>query len=318
MLKKAQTIFLLVFFIVLSVYVHSGPLRDWLHDRQNNSAQDDLKVNSQPVDNIDLPNATHVLRDLPYGKDKLQRLDVYLPDSIDKQAAVIFMVHGGAWRIGDKAMPRVVQNKITRWVPKGAVFISVNYRLLPDADPLEQAEDVALALAFAQSKAYSWGADPKKFILMGHSAGAHLVLLVATSPRLAINSGAKPWLGTIALDSAAFDVVQIMKRKHYSFYDEAFGVNPDFWRSTSPIYALNENKNKSIAPIMAVCSTQRRDKSCIQAHEFGKAAAKLNARVEVLEQDKSHGEINGDLGMSGAYTDAVERFIISLDSELNF
>lgn len=47
------------------------------------------------------------------------------------RAPVIFMVHGGARRTGDKAISRVVQEKVARWVPKGFVFISVNYRLYP-------------------------------------------------------------------------------------------------------------------------------------------------------------------------------------------
>ena len=59
------------------------------------------------------------LADVPYGADPLQRMDVYLPAAgsaassaavaSGTRAPVIFMVHGGAWRTGDKAMSRVVQ-----------------------------------------------------------------------------------------------------------------------------------------------------------------------------------------------------------------
>lgn len=73
---------------------------------------------------------------------------------------MIFMVHGGAWMIGDKGNKGVVDNKVKRWAPQGFVFISANYRLCPAADPLKQARDVARALAFAQSQAGSFGADP--------------------------------------------------------------------------------------------------------------------------------------------------------------
>src|SRR5262249_45272449 len=120
-----------------------------------------------------------------YGKDPAQRFDVYVPKEMKNSGApVIFMVHGGGWRRGDKRMPNVVANKVAHWVPRGVIVISTNYRMLPGADPYVQAEDVKLALWTAQEKAASWGGDRSKFIVMGHSAGAHLVALVATAQDL--------------------------------------------------------------------------------------------------------------------------------------
>jgi len=78
--------------------------------------------------------------------------------------------------------------------------------MLPEARPLEQAEDIKKALVFAQQKAPEWGGSADKFILMGHSAGAHLISLISVKS----SAGIKPWLGTIALDSAAYDVTKIM------------------------------------------------------------------------------------------------------------
>lgn len=56
----------------------------------------------------------------------------------------------------------------------GYALVSTNYRLSPAAHPLEQADDVARALALVQQQAPQWGADPRRLVLMGHSAGAHL------------------------------------------------------------------------------------------------------------------------------------------------
>jgi len=58
-----------------------------------------------------------LLNNIPYGNDAKNKMDVYLPHDI-KNAPVIFMVHGGAWRNGDKAYNSVVKNKVNRWVPK--------------------------------------------------------------------------------------------------------------------------------------------------------------------------------------------------------
>ena len=156
------------------------------------------------------------------------------------------MVHGGAWKVGDKRAASVVDNKVRRWVTRGFILVSVNYRMLPEANPLEQAQDVARALAYVQQHAADFHGDPARVVLMGHSAGAHLVSLISAHPDLAAKQGAKPWLGTVSLDSAAFDVVDIMQRfQHFKFYDEAFGqvTSARCWKSGSrPIMLLHATR----------------------------------------------------------------------------
>lgn len=278
----------------------AGPLRERLREHglapQAEAAADG---SSEP--------ALRLIDDVPYGEHAEQRMDIYLPRRA-VGAPVIFMVHGGAWRIGDKGAAAVVEHKVAHWVTQGLVFISVNYRLLPDTAPVEQAQDVARALATAQRQAASWGADPTKFILMGHSAGAHLLALLSASPAMALQLGARPWLGTVLLDSAALDVVKIMQSKHPRFYDRAFGSDPAYWRAASPLQALTGN----VSPLLAVCSTRRAD-SCAQARRFVAQANALNGQASVLQQDLSHKGINQQLGQPGDYTAAVDAFIGALD-----
>lgn len=261
-----------------------------------------------------VPAQARTLADVPYGKDGRQRMDIYLPDKPRAAALpVILMVHGGAWRTGSKAMGKVVRNKVAHWVDgRGLIFISVNYRLLPDANPLEQADDIARAIAAAQAAAPGWGGDPKRFMLMGHSAGAHLVALLNASPSRAAAFGAQPWLGTVALDSALMDVAPTMQRRHLRFYDDAFGSDPAFWHAASP----QQQWKAGAPPLLAVCSTQRQDRPCTGAEQLARHAAGLGGRVEVLGQDRSHAQINDELGLPGAYTDAVEAFMKSLDPAL--
>ena len=249
---------------------------------------------------------TRTWPDLPYGHDVRQRLDVYAPGEA-KSAPVIFMVHGGAWMVGDKAAGNVVKNKVEHWVPRGHVVVSVNYRMLPKASPIEQARDVAQALAFAQERAASWGGDRGRFILMGHSAGAHLVALIATSPTLTEGLGTVPVLGTVLLDSAALDLVQIMQGRHLRLYDRAFGKEPVTWMQASPYHLMS----RATAPILAVCSSERRD-ACPQAERFVAKAVSLGSQATVLPQALSHNEVNKKLGEDNAYTKAVDQFIDSL------
>ena len=285
----------------------SGPILDRIMERRAAQQQDGVIDPAQSPRQAMLPAGARVIRDEPYGTDRRQRMDIYLPRHAAR-APVIFMVHGGGWRIGDKGMPSVVDNKLNRWVSRGFIFISVNYRMLPDADPIEQAHDVARALAAAQGKAAMWGGDPAKFILMGHSAGAHLVALLAASPSSAYKFGARPWVGTISLDSGALDLVQTMRNRHPSLFDQAFGTDFSYWEKTSPSHMLTPQA----PPFLLVCSTHRRD-SCMQAHEFVGKATPVNVRASVLEQNLSHRDINHQLGVDGGYTDAVESFMAILD-----
>lgn len=251
------------------------------------------------------PNAVEKA-DVSYGPDPAHRMDVYLPKE-PKNAPVVFMVHGGAWMWGDKRHSRVVNNKAARWIEKGYVFISVNYRLSPATDPLGQVDDVAKALAMAQNEAPNWGADPKRFLVMGHSAGAHLVTMLAADPAFATARGVKPYLGTVALDSAAFDLVRIMERRHFRFYDRVFRDDPKYWKEASPLHRL---KGKP-APFLAVCSSDRPE-SCRQAEAFVEKVNQLGGRAQTVPIAMSHAEINYELGRPGPYTDKVEGFMQSL------
>ncbi|WP_206441531.1 alpha/beta hydrolase [Amphritea opalescens] len=253
--------------------------------------------------------------DIAYGQDTQQTFDVYYPADA-QQAPVIFMVHGGAWKMGDKASKAVYDNKVERWVTRGFVLISVNYRLLPHADPVSQARDVMRALRYAQRHAARWDADATKFILMGHSSGAHLVSLLATRPAFAMGGLVRkdnpktPWLGTIALDSAGYDVVSIMSQKGVRrFYQKAFGDKSAYLQQASPLFQLQE----SITPFLAVCSEKRKDAPCQQAQMFVQKAQSLGTRAELLKVDLSHRAINVELGKANRYTAAVEIFMASLD-----
>jgi arylformamidase len=253
------------------------------------------------------PDGVKVLRNVAYGPDKLQAMDVYLPPNA-KAAPIILMAHGGGWRRGGKANPGVYENKVARWVPRGFIFVSVNYPMVPESDPVEQVDHIARGLAAVQAAAPDWGGDPSRVILMGHSAGAHLVSLLNADPARAAKLGAKPWLGTVSLDSGALDVPAIMNRPHLGLYDTAFGEDPALWEAASPMHHLT----KDGPPWLGVCSSPRRI-SCSANETYADKAQSLGTRAAVLGQALNHGEINSELGKPGAYTDAVEAFMASLD-----
>lgn len=279
----------------------AGPLLDRLRERRMAAGQ------AQAPSAVS--NQSPRLANVSYGPDPAQVYDVYLPSGGARTpgAPVIFMVHGGAWAVGDKAMSRVVDAKVARWGARGFVLVSVNYRMLPDVPPDGQLHDVALALAHAQAQAGDWGGDPGQFVLMGHSAGAHLVALLASARPTRPGLGGPPVLGTVALDSAAMDVERVMTHPHLRLYDRPFGADPGYWRAMSPVHQLHPGA----APVLAVCSTRRED-ACAQAQAFVARALQLGVRAQWLGQDLSHGDINATLGQDNEYTHAVEAFMATL------
>src|SRR4051812_18901200 len=82
-------------------------------------------------------------KDLAYAdtEDSHQKLDVYAPSDA-RNCPVVVWIHGGGWRQGDKGP---VQQKPQAFADNGCVFVSINYRLVPQATIREMTGDVAKA-----------------------------------------------------------------------------------------------------------------------------------------------------------------------------
>ena len=92
-----------------------------------------------------------VHRDLAYVEpaDASRRLDVYAPAD-GKDHPVLVWIHGGGWRQGDKSG---VQHKPQAFVDKGFVFVSVNYRFVPQVTVKEMTGDIAKAIKWVHDNA---------------------------------------------------------------------------------------------------------------------------------------------------------------------
>ncbi len=245
--------------------------------------------------------------DVPYGLDDQQKYDVYLPQQ-RSSSPIILMIHGGNWIEGDKQDSNTAAGKAGHWTSKGYIFISANYRLAQNPDPLLQAADIASAIAHIQTNASKWGGNPKKIILMGHAAGGHLAALLSSNPNYAADQGAVSWAGAVILDTEALDVPSLMNSSHLQVYDRVFGADEAYWQDTSPKQTLS---NAAI-PMLIICSTQSQADSCGKAEPFRARASELDVQAIVVPQNLSPDEINSQLGTVKSYTDIVDGFIASL------
>lgn len=251
-----------------------------------------------------VPAATTM--DQSYGPDAAQAADVYLPErsATLPPAPILVVVHGGSWKYGDKAAPEVVDNKLRHWLPRGFVVVSVNTRLMPQARPEEQAEDLGRALAWIGREAASWSADPARIVVMGHSSGGHLLALLAADERMQQRTGAAPWAASVILDGAGFDLQSVMSKPHAPFYDEAFGTDPAAWAAASPAAQLRGK----VPPTLLACSTLRPD-PCRRSQHFADLLTANGSQAELIGVARNHAQINADVGADNDETRAIAAFI---------
>ncbi|HEY2033360.1 MAG TPA: alpha/beta hydrolase [Rhizomicrobium sp.] len=117
-------------------------------------------------------------KDLAYGPGERQKLDIYTPDELTEPAPILLFFHGGSWQFGDKSHYRALGQA---FASKGIITVVANYRLFPpDGFPLF-IEDGAHAFRFVRDHARAWGGNPHRIFLCGHSAGAHIVTMLAAN-----------------------------------------------------------------------------------------------------------------------------------------
>ena len=130
-----------------------------------------------------------VTRDVAYGPDPRQRLDIYAPPGGADGAPVVVFVHGGSWATGDKAGYDWAGRALAS---RGYLAVLPNYRLVPEGIYPAMVEDTALAVAWTHANAAQLGGDPSGLAVAGHSAGAYNAMMVAYAPAFLDAAGAPP------------------------------------------------------------------------------------------------------------------------------
>ena len=172
--------------------------------------------------------AQTVVRDIAYGPDSAQRLDLSVPGA--PGFPTVIFVHGGSLTSGDKA-DEDYGAVCAPFPAAGIACANVNYRLAPGHPWPAQAEDVAAAVAWVRKNIGARGGDPERLFLLGHSSGATLVALVAADPRYlaaeglmtAALRGVMP-MGSIMWDD---DLEQAIERRGRPAVEAAFRRDPD-------------------------------------------------------------------------------------------
>lgn len=236
---------------------------------------------------------------LAYGGDPLQQLDFYKAKGTAGPAPLVVFVHGGGWKRGSKDVA-ASRYAPAHYIGLGYAYASINYRLVPAATVEQQAADVALAVKALLGRARDLGIDRSKVVIMGHSAGAHLVALVGTDEQYLRAAGLSfaDIAGVIPNDGAAYDVTAQMEdggRMMQDTYVQAFGTDPARQRALSPtLQAASPNARRFL-----LIHVQRQD-GVAQAKALEAALRQGGTAVERRGFEghglQGHAEVNRQLG----------------------
>lgn len=251
--------------------------------------------------------AQNLKSNIPYADPAHERqvLDIYAPEGA-KDLPVVFWIHGGGWQGGDKAD---VQVKPRMFTERGFVFVSTNYRLLPEVEMDVLVRDVAKSLGWVHKHIAAHGGDPGRIFVMGHSAGAQLAALLCTDDRYSKAEGV-PFAvlkGCVPVDGDTYDLPAMimtaeLRQAVHGLPLPTFGHRAKFGndpRKHVDFSAVTHvAKGKGIPPFLILHVAGHPDVTA-QARRLGAVLQSAEIPATVFgAKETTHSKLNADLGLA--------------------
>jgi arylformamidase len=181
--------------------------------------------------------------DVAYGPHPDERLDIF-PAERATPAPIHVFIHGGYWQWLDKKDFSYVARA---FVPAAIATVVINYALIPTVTMAELVRQCRASIVWVFRQAASFGGDPRRITISGHSAGGHLVaMLMATDwaalglPRDAVKAGAGI--------SGLYDLEPI----RLCYLNDVLALSPDDARAHSPIHLTPKHAGPLLLPLGAL------------------------------------------------------------------
>lgn len=242
---------------------------------------------------------------IPYADPAHERhvLDIYTPEDAN-DLPVVFWIHGGGWQAGDKTD---VQIKPKLFCDHGFVFVSTNYRLLPQVEMDVLIRDVAKSLGWVHKNIEKHGGDPKRIFIMGHSAGAQLAAILCIDDRYLKAEGVpfEVLKGCVPVDGDTYDIPAMiftaeLRQTVHGFplptfgHRQKFGNDPQKHIDFSAVSHVA--KGKSIPPFLILHVAGHPDVTA-QARRLGTVLSAAEVPVKVFSApETTHSKLNANLG----------------------
>ncbi len=264
-----------------------------------------------------------VKEDISYGPNERNDLDLFLPKDDGKSLRpAVVVIHGGAWRSGDKKQLRMLAELFAR---RGYVAAAINYRLAPKYSYPAQLDDCQRAVRWLRKNSKEYRVDPKRFGAAGASAGGHLALLLGTretrddtDPELkGISSKVQCVLSIFGpTDFTDERYVQASKnpvvgRALIEFVGKPYDEAPDLWKEVSPIHHVSPDD----APTFIIHGDQDPLVPLEQSQRFAEALKKVKVEVQlVVIKGMGHGPTTPE--QREEFMKAVEKAVEFFDKHL--
>jgi arylformamidase len=263
---------------------------------------------------------------VPYldGGHERHLLDIYTPEKpTDKKLPVMFWIHGGGWQAGNKDDVALKPKVLTE---RGFVFVSTNYRLLPEVTMDVLIRDVAASFGWVQRNIAKYGGDPNRIFVGGHSAGAQLAAIICTDDRYLKeqNVSFDVLRGCVPVDGDTYDIPKIIMTaehrqalyggKMFTFgHRQKFGNDPEKHVDFSAV--THVARGKGIPPFLLLYFPGNPDTRA-QANRLAEVLRGSDIRaISYGKRDTNHSRLNNDLGKPD--DPATEHFYEFLDQYKN-
>jgi acetyl esterase/lipase len=230
-----------------------------------------------------------VVRDLIYrelhegedGSKGKNKLDLFRPKGRN-DFPVVFFVHGGAWRRGDKNYLGVYSSLGMCLARLGIGTVVTNYRLSPGVRHPEHVKDVARAFGWTCRNIQKYGGSPEQLFVCGHSAGGHLVSLLTTNEDYLKAEGLSRTAikGAIPI-SGVYDVATA----ELGLFQTVFGRDPTVRKEASPVTHVGPG-----LPPFLIVYADNDFRTCDEMSEkFCRALKEQQCQARTLEvKDRNH------------------------------
>jgi arylformamidase len=210
--------------------------------------------------------------DLSYGPDDRQKLDMF--PVATPGAPILAFMHGGYWRSWDKSFGHFIA---PFYVAAGINFVSIGYRLCPDAGLGDIVEDVRAALKWVHVNAADLGADPRRLFVAGHSAGGHLAALMC-GPR-----GMAPG---IIQGGCSISGLHDLEPIRLSYLNETLGLDQEAARALSPVVlarSLAPGGAAALPPLLLTAGGEEGPEYARQRDDLAAALRAARQPVSIVE-----------------------------------
>ena len=247
------------------------------------------------------PASVTVAKDVAYGSDDpLQKFDIYSPAKTPAEKGrglpIVVFVHGGGFVGGDKADYNNVPTYLSQ---HGMVAVNADYRLAPKVTWPAGSRDVGAMVAFLRKNGAQYGGNPRRIVLIGHSAGANLVASYVLDPSLHPKAG--PGVVAAVLVSLPASRLASIGDRDKVYY----GNDASLYAKRAPATHVNDSK----LPLLIVTAEYDPVALAPDAYDLAAKVCMRDGKCPAFFYVKGHNHIS-EIGSIGSPDDQLSRTLI--------